>query len=326
MIYVFNNACDVKINIKTTQDFNSGADELEEYLTDMFCKKLKQEIKFCYLSFDNYVDVVKQVTDKDMVFNLCDGMDLDGYLGLSLIKELEKQNKKFTGAKALFYEISTFKSKTKEYFIKNNVSTARYYTVNLNEDIIEQIKNIDRFPLFVKPDNYYAGAGLDKNSIIRDLVSLRKQLEKLKENGFIEIIIEEYIDGEEYTVLVSDEMVYPPAQRVFNDLPYVLYGDNLCDNYNVKILKEDEERTKMICDIAKRAYDAIYGNSYGRVDIRVMNGIPYVLEVNANPGIGPDTSSLKILRGYEKQWRATHEETRIEETPEVKFYKNILKL
>jgi D-alanine-D-alanine ligase len=49
-------------------------------------------------------------------------------------------------------------------------------------------------------------------------------------------------------------------------------------------------------DLAKRAFRAVEGTSYGRVDIRMdcPEGNLYVLEVNANPGISGDEEVVSV--------------------------------
>src|SRR5438045_4193749 len=49
-----------------------------------------------------------------VIFNFCDGDDINGYPGLSLLRALEASGVPFTGARSAFYEISTSKILIKE--------------------------------------------------------------------------------------------------------------------------------------------------------------------------------------------------------------------
>jgi len=53
-----------------------------------------------------------------------------------------------------------------------------------------------------------------------------------------------------------------------------------------------------LTDLAKSAFCAVEGTSYGRVDIRMdcPDGELYVLEVNANPGISGDEEVVSVGR------------------------------
>jgi hypothetical protein len=99
--------------------------------------------------------------------------------------------------------------------------------------------------------------------------------------------------------------VYPPAERVFDSkLPplkrFVSYERSWLDDgasYPYGRV-EDSILSQQIMDVAKRAYESIGGNCFGRVDIRTseINGKVYVLEVNAGCGIGEESSSDHILQ------------------------------
>jgi len=273
-------------------------DIIENYLIKIL-NKIGYEVKFFYVNFNNYKQILSTLKKDDIVLNLCDGTEENNDIGISLIREMERLNIKFTGAKEKFYDISTSKTVMKKYFIENNVKTAKYWHLKLKEKI--NFQEITNYPLFVKPNNFYNSLGINEHAIVHNEEELKTQLKYIESLDIYDVIVEEYLDGAEYTVLITDKKIYPACERMFNNCNF-----RINDYYDTHLLDENEPLSKQLCELALQAHKAVFGNSYSRVDIRMKNNIPYVLEVNANPGIGPDlsgtnTSIMKILHGYAKQ-------------------------
>ena len=89
-----------------------------EYNKDVFFNTVKQcllkrgyqHVEIWPISLNNYlcqVSHLKKIYDQSQqeicVFQLCDGTELDGYPGSSIIAELERQGIPFTGANKSFY-------------------------------------------------------------------------------------------------------------------------------------------------------------------------------------------------------------------------------
>jgi len=60
----------------------------------------------------------------------------------------------------------------------------------------------------------------------------------------------------------------------------------------------DEETTKRVEEIAKRAYDSLGMSGFSRSEYILMNGIPYMLEMNTNPGFSPASILPQQARHY----------------------------
>ena len=49
----------------------------------------------------------------------------------------------------------------------------------------------------------------------------------------------------------------------------------------------DDETRKRVEEIAKKAYDSLGMSGFSRSEFIIMSGIPYMLEMNTNPGFSP---------------------------------------
>ena len=77
-----------------------------------------------------------------IIFNLCDGLEFDGYCGLSVVKLLEKNQLAFTGSNSSFFHSTTSKPFLKQLLIQNNVSTSQFIVID-RENIDKSIKQAE---------------------------------------------------------------------------------------------------------------------------------------------------------------------------------------
>jgi D-alanine-D-alanine ligase len=265
---------------------------------------------------DSLGDVMAQVMKcrqkfDTIVFNFCDGDDINGYPGLTVLRALEHTGIPFTGADSEFYAISTSKVTIKEALIEAGVTTAPFA-------ILPQTGPIRGFcdrlgaPLFVKPAVSAAGWGLTLRSVVHNDAEIEACREELLSGDMAQyflhdtIFVERFVGGPEFTVFLGgywdepDEIwTLPPAERVFDpaiaDEQRILCNERLGRPY-YHYEACAEELAAPLADIARRAYCAVKGTSYGRVDIRQdrETGELFVLEVNANPGISGDEDVVSV--------------------------------
>jgi len=108
-------------------------------------------------------------------------------------------------------------------------------------------------------------------------------------------LIEEFIDGREFSVLVAENpddsdnpIVFSPIECIFNRGETFKHFDLKWKEFeNISwVPSTDEALTEKLKEMSKKMFVALGGVGYGRTDIRVNDkGEPFFLEINPNCGI-----------------------------------------
>jgi D-alanine-D-alanine ligase len=172
--------------------------------------------------------------------------------------------------------------------------------------VIESYEEIDtlpgnlQFPLFVKPAKAGDSLGVDDASKANNLEDLQKKV-KLIVDEFGSALVEEYIDGREFTVLVCSNAdgrtctSFKPVEYIFPEgfafKTYALKTSELHPNANIGV--DDVELANQLKSIAEQVFLSFNGVGYARMDFRMNNkGEIFFLEINF-------TCSVFYAEGYE---------------------------
>ncbi len=288
------------------------------------------------VTMGNYITVIEQIAaDRDakinfpIVFNICDGDEINGTPGVSVVNLLETKGLTYTGADAYFYNITTSKITMKEAFDLAGVPTAKWEAITSRNQNISGIFERLGSPLIVKPAVSGGSMGVCIKNVVTNEADLTEQIHKmfdgyrgwqLSSGG---VVVEEYINGPEFTTMIvgsSDQSkysnIYAPVERIFHEaLPdneKFLSFDRLWEIYeeetpmpdNGNFYQYETPNPALIRRIKKISWDAYVSNAgkgYTRVDLRMdkNTGKISVLEVNAQCGLSEDenyTSIGAILR------------------------------
>ena len=155
---------------------------------------------------------------------------------------------------------------------------------DFNEDqIIEELG----LPLFVKPNQSGSSLGITK---VKD----KSEFPKAVDFAFAEddeILIESFLNGMEVSVGVVDFNGETIVLGITEIVPHKEFFD-----YEAKYDGASEEITPAriveetrikVEEIAKKAYNSLGMSGFSRSEFIIMNGIPYMLEMNTNPGFSP---------------------------------------
>ena len=264
-----------------------------------------------------------------VILNLCDGDEVNGSPGISVIRCLERHGLRYTGADERFYDVTTSKIVMKEAFDRAGVPTSPWAVVPRDGAGIGEIIKRLGVPLILKPAVSAGSMGITTKSVVQSPQALRAALKRLNKgyHGWDVagggVFVERFVDGPEYTTFIvgshdqrTRATIYPPVERGFNPaLPpheRFLSFDRLWGLYETEDPLEDDADlwkyrpvprgvARKVKEISWAAYEAVGGRGYGRVDLRQdrVTGEIVVLEVNAQCGISEDeayTSIGAILR------------------------------
>ena len=286
---------------------------------DGWMQSLNCDWEWVAISHSNLQSEIEKVAHvsrhrRTVVLNLCDGDDVNGYPGLSVVKALEAAGIPFTGARSRFYEISTSKRATKQRFVECGVRTTPFVAIRDGKTDIGLAGETLGWPLFVKPDVAAGSGGITEfsraNNLEEGVRAVKMAFAHMDgyESWVGGLIAEPFLAGREFTVLVVSDPAGPggmhafvPVERVFRDTTPL--DERFLTSDRVMSEGDDSEEYSYapapgalhdeLIDLARRAMLAVEGSGYARIVIRydADPGVPYVLEVNANCGITADPSS-----------------------------------
>jgi D-alanine-D-alanine ligase len=246
-----------------------------------------------------------------VIFNWCEGLDGDPNAYDAVPPILESLDLAYTGATAWSLHATQRKGLTKQILLENKIPTP---VSKVYERAV--LNGWRRYPAIVKPANEHCSFGITRESVVDSAQQLKDRVQYVLDTWKGPALVEDFIDGVEYNVSVWGNgtlEVLPLAAidyAVFAD-----YHDRLCsfdakwnpesDAYRLTGVKcpapVDPVLQRRIERVATKAYQALRLRDYGRIDIRVRNGVPYVLDVNANPDITMEGGLARSARvaGYD---------------------------
>ena len=227
----------------------------------------------------------------DVFFNLCDGTPDDALSGIGLVQAMEKLAVAFTGADSDFFDPS--RQEMKAYAKKSNVPVPNWIMVDRVEDVERVAKRL-RFPVLVKPPHGYASVGITRESRCENVEQLKAQTGREIEQ-FGRALLEEFIEGREFTCLIAENPDDPNNPITFKPVEFIFPEGESFKHYNMKWVEYEKMSVapvkearieKVLREQTRRLFKAMDGNGYARCDYRMdSDGTIHMLEINPNCGI-----------------------------------------
>ncbi len=236
-----------------------------------------------------------------LFFNWCEGIPGIRHSEWIVVRALEERGLVFTGSGSQTLALSYQKHRVKSLLAAQGLPTPPWRIFDRPPAPGEW----ERFPAIVKPAVGHCSDWVTSESVVMDAGELRERVETLLACSGIPALVEEFIDGREFHVSLWGNgtiRMLPPAEMDFSCLNDV--RERLC-TYDAKFTPgsipyekirtllpaplEDAERAALE-RTCRLAYRAVGCRDYGRLDVRLRDGVFYVLDVNPNPDISEDAS------------------------------------
>jgi len=250
------------------------------------------------------------------VFNLVECLDGHGRLIFLVPAVLDARGVGYTGSPAEALFLTSHKVLAKERIRASGLPTPDWmgpWPGGGMAPIVERrARSRKKASFIVKAVWEHASFGMDDDVVVRqaDEPKLMRMMEEWAPRLRGECFAEEFIDGREFNISViataDGPRVLPVAEILFVDYPkdkpkivsYKAKWEEDSIEYqstprSFDFPPEDEKLLKELGRLSRGAWDLFALSGYARVDFRVdPRGRPYILEINANPCISPDSGFI----------------------------------
>ena len=223
---------------------------------------------------------------------------------------LEMLNIPYTGSGVLSHALALDKAAAKRIWEDRGLPTAPFQVMHHAEESLCQ--SLRQFPLFVKPLNESASAGIGEDAIVWDEAQLRQRVAWMVDNYHQPALVERFLPGREFSVAIlgnaqgtgQPSMQSPNGRHSYRFFP-VLELVGMPDGEPVGDRTEDAVKARKaktsytyVCPapipelagtlqaLSTAAFEAVSAVDLARVDFRCdVDGRPYLLEIDTLPSM-----------------------------------------
>lgn len=301
----FMNTCKLCREYAIVFVYNDTAESDELHVTEcVFPAELNmiltsfRQIALCVYSFNSerqFIDNIPKLKEKHkhiLVYNMAQNIKGVGRRALiplicrysNLINiGSDEQSSFLSGNKKIMYDL-----------LKHNHNIRFPKTHYINHNNIDKIINIIPDGTYIlKPIDESASIGvkvIEINSLIRK--TLNDELVQYNKS-FSQFMLQEYIDGQEVEVPIinfGDNFYCPGAgEIVFDNKDNFLDYDTVgIDAYSFNIYSDVEDT---LINTSAKVANILQFDAISRIDFRIKNGVPYIIDIGANPTISTHSTT-----------------------------------
>jgi D-alanine-D-alanine ligase len=301
-----NHRTDLPILMLSNVDFQLPVEEIRESIIQtegLVCalQAIGHPVTSVIVETDNLSDLLRPYCpDELIVFNWCEELPGIPHSEYLVAQSLERMGFTYTGTASQALALNQDKSQIKRLLQQSDIPTPAW-------EVYMSFQSVgwSSFPAIVKPAFEHCSFGITRDAIVQSSAELKKRIRFVLEELNQPAIVEDFIDNREFHVGVignGELQVLPPAEidySAFTDI-----HDRLCtyeSNFDKTSLAYQltapklnvdltESQLNRLEDIVIASFRAIDCRDYARMDVRLQDDVFYVLDVNPNADISPDTS------------------------------------
>jgi len=198
----------------------------------------------------------------------------------------------FTGSSRDVLKFDSNKVRAKTHLSNKGIKTARHFIAMPSQFKKENDLPVS-FPLFIKPLDAANGNGIDDLSFVTNFIEYENKVLSLYKSFNQPVLVEEYLDGREFTVAViktlDEELVVSAVEVVPPTSSHGLriLGSQAKKDDSEKLIEIiDDEVKGSVTDLAIDAFNILGVRDFGRIDIKTNNhGECFFMEANLVPGM-----------------------------------------
>jgi D-alanine-D-alanine ligase len=241
--------------------------------------------------------------DEHLVFNWCEEIPGIPHSAHQIARVLEQMGFTYTGADEQALTLSQDKRLVKRLLQESGIPTPAWQVYTT-----DQMIGWERFPAIVKPAFEHCGFGISREAVVQSEAELTQRVRYVIDELKQPALVEDFIDGREFHVGVIGNgilRVLPPAEIDYSQFEDI--HDRLCTyeaNFDKTSLAYQLTLPRLPAMLAYKqlrnlervvtvAYQATQCRDYTRMDVRLRDGVFYVLDVNHNADISSDNSLVR---------------------------------
>lgn len=201
---------------------------------------------------------------------------------------LDEKNIPYIGPNAATMKALIHKTTTHDILEKAGVSVPYHFQIDRGDDLPDLT-----YPAFVKPSYESRSVGISDESVVNDRDELQKRVAYIHEEFDQPALVEEYLPGQEYTVLMLGNGAHQEFlsgkvevnQTLFGKYP-ILRAD--LRGVGVTKIRPVNHKTGEAVELTRQAMEALDCLDHVRADMRLdAQGRLKIIEVNGIPGLKP---------------------------------------